>query len=64
MGWPEKDATMPALGTQAGAGKIRDVSLLGFKGKVSWKQEAGGLRIQLPAEKPCEHAIVFKVVGA
>ena len=66
MGWPEKEAVIRplALGGAQAVGKIRNVELLGFKGKVKWTQDGAGLKVQLPAEKPCEHAIALKIVGA
>ena len=63
MGWPEESAVFPELASGR-AGTIRDVALLGYKGKLAWKQEPAGLRVTVPAEKPSEHAIVFRVEGA
>ncbi|SPE38685.1 Glycoside hydrolase, family 29 (Alpha-L-fucosidase) (fragment) [Candidatus Sulfopaludibacter sp. SbA6] len=66
MGWPEKEAVIRPLGarSQPGAGKIRKVDLLGFKGRLEWVQGDDALRIQVPAEKPCDYAATFKIVGA
>jgi alpha-L-fucosidase len=64
MGWPEQQAVIEPLGTRAGAGKIRNVELLGFSGKLNWKQAEHGLTVQMPAQKPSDHAIAFKVIGA
>jgi alpha-L-fucosidase len=66
MGWPEKQAVIAplALGGPQGAGKIRSVELLGFKGKLSWKQDQAGLTVQMPAQKPCEHAVTLKVTAS
>jgi len=61
MGWPEKEAVVKPLGS---AGKIVQVELLGHNGKVSWKQEADGLKVQMPAEKPSQHAVTLKVTMA
>jgi alpha-L-fucosidase len=63
MGWPEKEAVVKPLGTASAQapGKVANVELLGHKGKVQWKQEAGGLKVQLPAEKPSDHAVTLKV---
>jgi len=46
------------------AGKIRNVELLGFKGKVKWTQDEGGLKVEMPEEKPSEHAVTLKVALA
>ena len=51
-------------GIEVIVGKIRNVELLGFKGKVKWTQDDAGLRVQMPTDKPCEHAITLKIVGA
>jgi alpha-L-fucosidase len=66
MGWPETEALVRALGAAGSleAGKIRDVGLLGFQGRLRWAQEAAGLRVQMPPERPCDHAIALKVTLA
>ena len=63
MGWPEQEALIGSLGTASKpeAGKIQNVELLGFKGKLTWKQEAAGLRVRMPPEKPCDHAAALKM---
>jgi len=66
MGWPDKEALITSLGTAAKpeAGKIANVALLGFAGTLQWAQEAAGLRVQMPAAKPCDYAIALKVTLA
>ena len=66
MGWPEKQAVIRALGTNASPqfGKIEHVELLGHDAKLKWTQAVDGLKIDLPQEKPSEYAVTFKVVGA
>ena len=66
MGWPEKEAVIGSLGTASKpeAGKIENVELLGFAGKLQWTQEAAGLRVQMPAAKPCDYAIALKITRA
>jgi len=65
MGWPEPSAAremlLQPLGTAAG--QVQNVELLGHAGRIKWSQDASGLRIALPAEKPCDHAVTFKVAG-
>jgi alpha-L-fucosidase len=65
MGWPGKEAVIPSLATTArqGVGKIQNVELLGA-GKVPFTQNETALRVQLPEQQPCEHAIAFKINGA
>ena len=43
------------------AGKIADVSLLGHPGKLDWQQTGDGLVVQMPAQKPCDLALAFKI---
>ena len=66
MGWPEYQASIRplALHTALRVGKIQNVELLGFDGKLQWSQDDSGLKVLTPAKKPCEHAVVFKVTGA
>ena len=65
MGWPEKEAVIAPLSTNSkyAAGKIAHIELLGHRGKLQWRQDETGLKVQLPPEKPCDHAIVFKITG-
>jgi alpha-L-fucosidase len=52
-----------SLGTDSKySGKpVKDVKLLGYKGKLLWKQQADGLSITCPAKIPFATSIVFKV---
>ena len=65
MGWPtESKLVIRSLGKFPGVtGKIDGVSLLGHAGQLQWTQEAEGLVVQLPAEKPCEYAVALKITG-
>ncbi|MDP4208156.1 MAG: alpha-L-fucosidase [Bacteroidota bacterium] len=40
---------------------VKSVQLLGYKGKLSWKQEADGLIINCPNEMPYATSVVFKI---
>jgi alpha-L-fucosidase len=64
MGRPEAQVKVPLLapGGQHAIGKIRNVEMLGAKGKLAWTQDANGLTIQSPPQTT-DHAVVFKVVG-
>jgi alpha-L-fucosidase len=57
MGWAGTAVLFPELAQ----GKVRNVSLLGHKGPVKWSQSEAGLKVELPAEKPSDHAVAFKV---
>lgn len=52
-----------SLGTDANyLGKtVKSVQLLGYNGKLNWKQEADGLAITCPQEMPYATSVVFKV---
>jgi alpha-L-fucosidase len=63
MGWPDREAAIPTL-KLGSAGKIRTVELLGHRGKLKFVQDEQSLRVTLPPEKPSDHAICFKMVGA
>jgi len=41
-----------------------NVELLGHQGRLTWTQEATGLRVELPAEKPSDYAVTLKVAFA
>jgi alpha-L-fucosidase len=64
MGWPDHggQVTIKALGSGGAnsTGTIADIRLLGH-GKVDFKREEDGLKIQLPDRRPCEHAFAFKI---
>ena len=68
MGWPQTTAPQAipqlALGGNPGAGKIRRVELLGHKGNLKFTQNETALSVELPNEKPCDHAVTFKIEGA
>ncbi len=65
MGWPEKQAVIKSLATTGNLAppKVKNVELLGFKGKVKWTQDQNGLTVQLPEQKPCDHAIAVKIAS-
>jgi alpha-L-fucosidase len=66
MGWPEKESVIPALGIggQNSVPKIQNVDLLGHSGKLKWTQDETGLRVQLPEQKPSDHAVTFRIALA
>ena len=41
--------------------KIKRVSLLGYTGKLKWKQTSDALEITAPATMPFQTSIVFKI---
>ncbi len=65
LGWPtDGQVTIRSLAKLPGVtGKITDVKLLGYSGVLEWTHDTNGLTIQLPAQKPCDYAVAFKIVG-
>jgi alpha-L-fucosidase len=66
LGWPEKEAVIQALGTSSpqSPAKIANVELLGYQGKVQFRQRTSALYVQLPAQKPSDHAVTLKITFA
>jgi alpha-L-fucosidase len=66
MGWPAGDAVVAALGTKSelSPGKVQDVRLLGYGGKLEWSQGEDGLTVKMPANRISEIAVGFKVMLA
>ncbi|MGB6544859.1 MAG: alpha-L-fucosidase, partial [Candidatus Acidiferrales bacterium] len=62
MGVPGETAVIAPLGAASAVamGKIANVELLGAPGKLEWSQDSDALRVKLPAQKPCDYAIVFR----
>ena len=65
MGWPERQALIPQLASNSphAPGKIENVALLGYSGKLKWTRDDAALKISLPETKPCDHAIAFRISG-
>jgi alpha-L-fucosidase len=62
LGWPASgEAVIQNLKTTVGEGKIESVTLLGFDGRLKFRQQADGLHIQLPAQAPGKYAYAFRV---
>ncbi|MBV8552772.1 MAG: alpha-L-fucosidase [Acidobacteriaceae bacterium] len=66
MGWPDFEVNIAplAMNNQYRVGKIQNVELLGFDGKLQWLQNDSGLKVQVPQQKPGDYAFVFKVSGS
>jgi alpha-L-fucosidase len=59
--WSEKPLTITLL--PSSAGKIKKITLLGYQGKITFTQDAQGLKITFPKTKPCDVAYTFKIEG-
>jgi alpha-L-fucosidase len=60
LGWPAQEFTIPAL-YKLWPNEIQSIQLLGHKHELAWQWTPKGVKIVRPAEKPCEHAYVFKI---
>jgi len=65
LGWPTEAVVVPSLGSSASTqpGKVARVELLGTGEGVNWKQNADGLRVELPKQyRPkVDYAAALKV---
>jgi alpha-L-fucosidase len=64
MSWPDGEALITSLASgQTPPGKIEQVELLGHAGALTFTQDAAGLHVKFPAEKPCDYAYALKITG-
>ena len=64
LAWPETgEATIQSLasGLRLYTDEIGSVTLLGAKEPLKWSCTARGLKVKLPAGKPCDHAHVLRI---
>lgn len=63
LGWAGDGATVTVRSLAEGQGprQIKNISLLGYSGKLDWRRSPAGLEIRLPDQRPCDHAFVFKL---
>jgi len=63
LAWPAGELCIQALGKNSPhcTRQVRLVTLLGHPQPLAWRREDAGLFIQIPTEKPCDHAFVFKI---
>jgi alpha-L-fucosidase len=57
LGWPGTSVTLKRVGDT----RVQAVSLLGSAEPLLWSQDAEGLTVQAPNEKPCAYAYAFKL---
>jgi len=60
LGWPEERATIRSM-KKLYPGEIESIGMLGIDGELTWSVTENGLVIDMPDEKPCEDAYVFKI---
>lgn len=64
LAWPDERKlliTSLAAASSFRPEKIRNVELLGSAAKLKWDLTERGLAVELPAQKPCDHAYVLKI---
>jgi hypothetical protein len=42
-------------------GPVKEVRLLGYKGRIQWAQTDEGLVVTLPDKSPCDYAVTLKI---
>ncbi|MHC4645943.1 MAG: alpha-L-fucosidase [Planctomycetota bacterium] len=64
LDWPGKELKIKSLSSRTflSAEGISHIELLGADEKLKWSRDGGALTIELPPEKPCDHAFVFKII--
>ena len=43
--------------------QVKQVELLGYKGKLKWERTNEGLVVSLPKKAPCDYAVTLKITG-
>jgi alpha-L-fucosidase len=63
LGWPGKEAVVRTLGLASAhePSRVEQVELLGYEGKVRFRQTAAALTVQLPEHELSANAIALKV---
>jgi hypothetical protein len=72
--WPGDMAVITTLATGPAAaakfpdgkfpeGKITSVAMLGHTGNLKFTEDADGLKVTLPADRPCDYSYVLKITG-
>ena len=61
LGWPDDLVLIEELKNMY-PGEVRSVSMLGIQQELEWSLTNAGLKIKPPAEKPCDHAYVFRII--
>ena len=62
MDWPS-DGRFLIRSLATGSGRVRDVRLLGYHGKIKWTQTGNGLAATMPDVKPCDFVYGLEIVG-
>ena len=61
LGWPRDHVTLNSVGPLVYESEIRSVTMLGHEGPLRWRYSPVGLTIDVPEDRPCEHAYTFRI---
>ncbi|HSU51315.1 MAG TPA: alpha-L-fucosidase [Segetibacter sp.] len=62
--WPGASVLISSLAKgNAASGAVTSVTMLGSKGKLTFRQDDAGLKVDLPATAPCDAAYTLKITG-
>lgn len=63
LDWPKEKMVIRSFSKKEGllTNEIDKVSMLGSKEKLNWRMTEAGLEVEMPTEKPCEHAFTLKI---
>jgi alpha-L-fucosidase len=59
LAWPGEQAVITSL--KSNEGQVKQVHMLGVDGALPFIQDQDGLKVKLPAQKPCQYAYAFKI---
>jgi alpha-L-fucosidase len=63
LAWPSGEAVVRSLSLDLRlySGEVGGVELVGSSEKLTWSRDGDGLKVKMPAGKPCDHAFVLKI---
>ena len=63
LGWPEGtgEVTIRSMAEGRAVQGIRSVSLLGRRGRLKWTRDTASLKVTLPAQAQCDHAVALRI---
>lgn len=62
LDWPGTQGLVQSLGSNSKHTRtVQRVALLGGPANLHWSQDERGLSVEMPSQKPCEHAYVLKI---
>ncbi len=60
MAWP-KNNNVNIISVKKSKTAVTGVKMLGSNSKIKWSQDDTGLKVEMPVEKPCNHAFVLEI---